>query len=147
MSEKSYYEILNIDNSATTEQIKSAWKKMVMKCHPDKLSDDKKKWGEEQIKLVNHAHSVLGDPEKRKRYDEYGSENHEEMDSGLFDASDLFNMFNAFGNFNSFTNESNHSVIDAEINIEIIESMTLEELFYGKELKKQIRRNMICTEL
>ncbi len=70
MDYKDYYKILEIDKKATPEEIKKAYRVLAKKYHPDKNKNDKK--AEEQFKLVNEANEVLGDPEKRKKYDELG---------------------------------------------------------------------------
>ncbi len=67
---KDYYNILGLDRNATTEEIRKAYRKLAAKYHPDRNPGDKQ--AEEMFKLVNEAHSVLSDPEKRKLYDRYG---------------------------------------------------------------------------
>jgi curved DNA-binding protein len=67
---KDYYKILEIDKKATPEEIKKAYRILAKKNHPDKNLGDKK--AEERFKLVNEANEVLGNPEKRKQYDELG---------------------------------------------------------------------------
>jgi curved DNA-binding protein len=67
---KDYYKILEIDKKATPEEIKKAYRILAKKNHPNKNLGDKK--AEERFKLVNEAHEVLGDPEKRKQYDALG---------------------------------------------------------------------------
>ena len=66
-----YYKILEIDKKATADEIKKAYRTLAKKYHPDKNLGDKK--AEERFKLVNEANEVLGDPEKRKQYDELAS--------------------------------------------------------------------------
>lgn len=70
MEYKDYYKILGVDKKATKEEIKKAYRRLAVQHHPDKNPGDKK--AEDQFKLVNEAHEVLGDPEKRKKYDELG---------------------------------------------------------------------------
>jgi curved DNA-binding protein len=71
MDYKDYYKILGISKNATQDEIKKAFRKLAVKYHPDKNQGDKK--AEAKFKEINEAHEVLGDPEKRKRYDELGS--------------------------------------------------------------------------
>ncbi len=66
-----YYEILGVSKSATPEEIKSAYRKLALKYHPDRNPDNKE--AEEKFKAAAEAYSVLSDPEKRKRYDQYGT--------------------------------------------------------------------------
>ena len=71
MAEKrDYYEVLGIGKNATDAEIKSAYRKLAKKYHPDLNPGDKE--AEEKFKEVNEANDVLSDPEKRKRYDQFG---------------------------------------------------------------------------
>ena len=62
-----YYEILGVSINADENEIKSKYRKLAMKYHPDRNPDDKK--AEEMFKKVSEAYEVLGDKEKRKEYD------------------------------------------------------------------------------
>jgi curved DNA-binding protein len=70
-SYKDYYNLLGVPKTATQQEIKSAFRKLAAKHHPDKNPDDKK--AEEKFKEINEAYTVLSDDEKRKFYDQYGS--------------------------------------------------------------------------
>jgi molecular chaperone DnaJ len=70
LTELSYYEILEIERTATQEEIKKAYRKMALKYHPDRNQNDKE--AEEKFKLVNEAYQVLSDENKRAIYDKYG---------------------------------------------------------------------------
>ena len=70
MDYKDYYKILSIDKKASQDEIKKAYRTLAVKYHPDKNPDNKA--AEEQFKLANEANEVLGNPEKRKKYDELG---------------------------------------------------------------------------
>ncbi|HEU4391533.1 MAG TPA: DnaJ domain-containing protein, partial [Blastocatellia bacterium] len=67
---KDYYEVLGVKREAPPEQIKTAYRKLARKYHPDVNPKDKR--AEERFKEINEAYEVLSDPEKRKRYDELG---------------------------------------------------------------------------
>lgn len=71
MNYKDYYKTLGVDKKATQTTIKKKFRKLALKFHPDKNADDKA--AEEKFKEVNEAYEVLGDPEKRKKYDELGA--------------------------------------------------------------------------
>lgn len=71
MEYKDYYKTLGVDKNATTDEIKKAYRKLALKYHPDRNPDDKE--AENKFKEVTEAHEVLRDPEKRKKYDQLGS--------------------------------------------------------------------------
>ncbi|MEE4292260.1 MAG: DnaJ domain-containing protein, partial [Cycloclasticus sp.] len=67
-----YYKILGISKNAPTKEIKSAYRKLARKYHPDVNPNDKA--AEQKFKEINEANEVLSDPEKRKKYDLYGEQ-------------------------------------------------------------------------
>jgi len=71
MEYKDYYKTLGVNKGATEKEIKSAFRKLAQKYHPDRNRGDKR--AEEHFKAINEAYEVLGDKEKRAKYDELGS--------------------------------------------------------------------------
>ncbi len=67
-----YYKVLGLDKKASEADIKKAYRKLARKHHPDLNPDDKA--AQEKFQQINEANEVLGDPEKRKKYDKYGKE-------------------------------------------------------------------------
>ena len=67
-----YYKILEIDKNATEEDIKKAYRKLARKLHPDLNPNDKE--AHKKFQQINEANEVLSDPEKRKKYDQYGKD-------------------------------------------------------------------------
>jgi curved DNA-binding protein len=90
-----YYQILGVNRSATPDEIKKAYRKLAQKYHPDKAKGNKKE-AEAQFKKISEAYAVLSNAEKRKQYDEFGSQeafrakySQEDIFRG-FDFSDIF---------------------------------------------------------
>ena len=69
---KDYYQILGVPKNVTQAQIKKAYRKLAMEHHPDR-NPGKEKWANEKFKEINEAFGVLGDPEKRSQYDQFGT--------------------------------------------------------------------------
>ena len=105
-SKRDYYEVLGVPKDATDDVIRRAYKKLAVKWHPDKHTDDKKE-AEEKFKEISEAYSVLSDPKKKREYDNGGIDF---GDFGGFDDFDPFAMFESFfgrhrgknGGFGSF---------------------------------------------
>ena len=69
---KDYYQILGIPGNASEDELKKVYRKLAMQYHPDR-NPGKEKWANEKFKEINEAYGVLGDPEKRKQYDQFGT--------------------------------------------------------------------------
>ncbi|MBA7700691.1 Chaperone protein DnaJ [subsurface metagenome] len=69
---KDYYQILGVARNAAQEQIKKAYRKLAMQYHPDR-NPGKEKWANEKFKEINEAFGVLGDPQKRRQYNQFGT--------------------------------------------------------------------------
>ena len=67
-----YYNILSVDKKASEEDIKKAYRKLARKLHPDLNPNDKE--ANKKFQQINEANEVLSDPEKRKKYDQYGKD-------------------------------------------------------------------------
>ena len=112
---RDYYEVLGVAKTATADEIKSAYRKLAMKYHPDRNPGDKA--AEEKFKEAAEAYDVLHDPEKRQRYDQFGHQAFEGGMGGGYGAGgmsmeDIFSMFGdlfggrggggGFGGFSDF---------------------------------------------
>src|ERR1700692_1307954 len=72
MAYTDYYKILGIPKTASEEDVKKAYRKLARKLHPDLNPNDKE--ANKKFQQINEANEVLSDPEKRKKYDQYGSD-------------------------------------------------------------------------
>ncbi len=72
MERRDYYEILGVDRSASDEEIKKSYRRLAMQYHPDR-NPGREKWANEKFKEINEAYAVLGDPQKRRQYDQFGT--------------------------------------------------------------------------
>ncbi|MFO7754222.1 MAG: J domain-containing protein [Desulfobacteraceae bacterium] len=92
-----YYKILGVDKNASDDEIKKAYRKLALKYHPDKTKGDKE--SEAKFKEISEAYAVLSDPEKRKQYDTFGSENFQQQYSqeDIFKDFDLGDILREFG--------------------------------------------------
>jgi len=69
---KDYYKILGVPRNASEQDIKKAYRKLAMQYHPDR-NPGKEEWANEKFKEINEAYGVLGDPEKKGQYDQFGT--------------------------------------------------------------------------
>src|SRR5437868_7400389 len=67
-----YYKVLGLDKNATQDDIKKAYRKLARKHHPDLNPNDKE--AHKKFQQINEANEVLSDPEKRKKYDQWGKD-------------------------------------------------------------------------
>lgn len=100
---KDYYQILGVDKNATDAQLKSAFRQLSKKWHPDLQqgkSDAEKKEAEDKFKELNEAYTILSDKDKRAQYDQFGSADGQQFGGSPFD-DDMFEgmggMFRHFG--------------------------------------------------
>jgi len=139
--DKDYYKILGITKQANADEIKSAYRHLAKKYHPDlyaTASDAEKKAAEEKFKEIQHAYDVLSDPQKKNIYDQYGNENGPTMGNGGsgfggfggFGGGDFFSdIFSAFTGGGG-TRTSNRRDRDGD-DIEYALRLTFKEAVFG----------------
>jgi len=151
-SKRDYYEILGVSKSSTEDEIKSAYRKLALKYHPDRNKGDKD--AEDKFKEATEAYEVLRDPKKRAQYDKFGHEGVSGIDGfgrgaysdfsdifGNFDFSDIFEGFFGSG-FGSSGGSGKRARKGADIQYDI--SVNLEDAANGKEIQIEIQRNEMC---
>ena len=101
MAKRDYYEVLGIDRGAAPEVVKTAYRKLAMKYHPDRNPGDRS--AEERFKEAAEAYSVLGDQDKRSRYDQFGHAGVSGAGQGGFNPQDFSDFTDIFGDFFGFS--------------------------------------------
>ncbi len=154
MAEKrDYYELLGIQKGASDEEIKKAYRKMAKKYHPDLNKGDAE--AEQMFKDVNEAYSVLSDPQKKSRYDQFG---HAGVDPSYgagsgggfggfggmdFDVSDIFSSFFG-GGFGGGASRRNAPIQGEDREVRV--NLTFEEAVFGCEKEIKFNRIEMCDD-
>ena len=137
MTKRDYYEVLGVDKSSSADQIKSAYRKLAIKYHPDKNKGDKA--SEEKFKEASEAYHVLSNQDRKQNYDNFGHAAFENGGGrsgfGNFDFSssfsDIFEDFfgEGFGGTRGRSRKSNYRGSDLRYDLTI----NLEEAYFGKK--------------
>jgi len=145
MAKKDYYETLGVSRTDSSETIKKNYKKLALKFHPDKASDDKKKEYEESFKEINEAYSTLGDEAKRKRYDlgEPSQFNQGSSRQHSGDLSDILRDLFMNGSFGGQSSDQGDSENGEDLRYEL--TIDFNEAAFGCEKEILIRKDISCT--
>lgn len=132
MARADHYAVLGVDRGATADEIRSAYRKLARQFHPDVSADPA---AAERFKEVTQAYEILSDPEKRQRYDMFGSS--EFGDAAGFGIDDLFNTF-----FGGTRRRERGPVRGADLRLQV--DLDLEEAVTGVEKLVRVPRQETC---
>ena len=165
MAEKrDYYEVLGLQKGASADDIKGAYRKAALKWHPDRWvsgTDAEKKTAEEKFKEASEAYSVLSDPDKKAKYDQFGfagvdGAGAQDWSQGFGNLNDILNnlfggAFGGFGGFGGFGDfgfgggqQGPRQQRGRDIRTRV--KVTLEEIANGCEKEVTIERNRPCPD-
>lgn len=145
MTQRDYYEILGVGRNASADELKSAYRSLARKYHPD---INKEPGAEEHFKEVNEAFAVLNDPDKRAAYDRYGHAGVQGMggapDFTNIDFSEIFEDFFGFGGFGGAGRSRRPNAPKRGSDLSQAVNLTFSEAFFGVEKEIEITRDEIC---
>jgi molecular chaperone DnaJ len=151
MNKRDYYEVLGVSKTATDSEIKSAFRKLAKKYHPDVSKEPD---AAEKFKEAQEAYAVLSDPEKRQQYDQYGHAAFSGGNGGAgfdfsnFDFSDIFgDLFGSgfgFSNFGGRSSSQSHARKGDDRLIRM--NLTFEEAAFGTHKTVNLNINTSCEE-
>jgi molecular chaperone DnaJ len=143
MAKRDYYEVLGVAQSASSSEIKSAYRKLAMKYHPDRNPDDLA--AEEKFKEASEAYEVLSDTDKRGRYDRFG---HQGVNSqGFQDVNDIFSSFGSiFEDFFGFSGAAGagRGRVRRGADLRYDMAIEFEEAVFGVEREVELERPVRC---
>jgi molecular chaperone DnaJ len=149
---KNLYDSLGVKKAASADEIKKAYRKLAREHHPDANAGNKE--SEERFKEVQHAYDVLSDPEKRKQYDRFGSQNGRpgaagapNVDFSSFDIGDLGDLFGGFfgntgraGGTRARRQPLRGNDVEAQVHL------SFEDSLRGAEAKVPVEMMTACSE-
>src|SRR5690606_21461695 len=151
MAKRDYYDVLGVSKNAEQAEIKSAYRKLAIKYHPDKNPNNKE--AEEKFKEAAEAYEVISNPEKRKRYVRFGHAGNSASGGygGGMNMEDIFSNFgDIFGGGNPFesffgggqSRGGRRAVKGTKLRIKV--KLTLEEIAKGVEKKIKVNKQVVC---
>lgn len=154
MSKRDYYDVLGVSRQAEAGEIKSAYRKLAIKYHPDKNPDNHE--AEEKFKEAAEAYEILSNPEKKQRYDQFGHAGNSASGygGGGMNMEDIFSQFgDIFGGgghpFESFFGGGSRGggarkgVRGSNLRIRV--KLTLEEIANGAEKTIKVNKHIVCS--
>jgi len=152
MAKRDYYEVLGVGKTASADEIKSAFRKLAAKYHPDKNPDDKKT-AEKKFKEIAEAYEALSDPDKRKRYDQFGHDGLRGTTMHSYQGQSFEDVFSTFGDlfggdvFGDLFGRSSSRRYGPRRGVSLERGLviTFEEAAFGCKKSVEIARNESCS--
>jgi molecular chaperone DnaJ len=159
MSKRDYYEILGVTKTATTDEIKKAYRKVAMQYHPDRNPGDKA--AEEKFKEAAEAYEVLSDADKKAQYDRYGHAGVSGQGRGGYSGGGGMNMEDIFSQFGDVFGEDlfgnlfgggqrsgrgqqrSRGVRGSNLRVKL--KLTYEEIAKGVTKNIKVKKHVVCT--
>jgi molecular chaperone DnaJ len=151
MAKRDYYEILEIGRNATQAEIKSAYRKMALRYHPDKNPGDPT--AEEKFKEAAQAYEILSNEQKRARYDQFGHAGVEGAAGGFggqgMTVEDIFSHFGdifggGFGGFGGYSGGQRGRRVNKGSNLRVKVKLSLKDIANGVEKKIRVNKYVPC---
>ncbi len=142
MSQRDFYEVLEVAKNASDDDIKKSYRRLAMKYHPDRNPDDPE--AEKKFKEAAEAYDVLRDPEKRERYNRFG---HAGLNGGGFGSTeDVFAHFSdIFGDLFGFSSGgANRPMVGADLRYNL--SVSFAQAATGDEITLKIPKRKYCPD-
>lgn len=142
-SQRDYYEVLEVERTATQTEIATSYRKLAIQFHPDKNPGDEK--ATIRFKEASEAFEVLNDPEKRERYDRYGHSGVNGQSAGFSDVEDIFSAFgDIFGDlFGGGGGRRRRTRKGRDVRCDV--SLTLKEAAEGVKKTVEFKRHEPCS--
>ncbi len=145
MAKRDYYEVLGVPRTATPDELKTAFRNLARKYHPDVNKDAD---AEEQFKEINEAYAVLSDPQKRAAFDQYGMAGVEGMggvpDWSTIDFSDIFDGFSELFGFSMGGSRRRSSSPRRGADLSTSIMLEFKEAIFGLDKEFEITRDEVC---
>ena len=148
MSKRDYYSILGVSKTASPTEIKKAYRKLAIKYHPDRNPDNKD--AEAKFKEAAEAYDVLGNTEKKQRYDRFGHQAFQQSSGGggmnmediITNFRDIFGGDNIFSSFFGERQDGPQGQRGQSLRIKL--KLNLEEIVKGSKKTVKVKRYVVC---
>jgi DnaJ-related protein SCJ1 len=137
LADTDYYAVLGLRKGANEQEIKRAYRKLSLQFHPDKNPGNKE--AEKRMQEITNAHDILGDPEKKKIYDQHGEEGLKQHQANGGRQQNPFDIFSMFG-FGGGAQNQEARTPDVTLPLHV----TLKDLYLGRVTEVHYVRHVLC---